>query len=612
MYILGISCFYHDSAAALLHDGELVAAVDEERFSRIKHDSGYPTLAIDFCLGSAGITAQDVDYVVFYEKPLPKFERILRSTLSTVPGSVALFRDAMATWFSEKLWIKSLLLGRLNIPAKKLLFVEHHLSHAASSFFCSPYQDAAILTIDGVGEWTTTALGHATADWSGDGSQANRIHLDREMRFPHSLGLLYSAFTAWLGFRVNNGEYKVMGMSPYGDPNYMDKIHRVLNVADDGSFTLDMDYFSFQKSTTETFSQRFVDLFGEPRDKDALFATDRTHPHGNSGLGQTARDLNQYHADIAASIQVATEETVLKMVRHLHATTGSENLCLAGGVALNSVANGRIVREGPFKHVYIQPAAGDSGGALGAALYAYHVLLGKPRKLVMEHAYWGQEFSDGEVADFLKSEGLPYRQVDDDKLMDELVDDLTGGKVLGWFQGRFEWGPRALGNRSILADPRREEMKEIVNEKIKFREPFRPFAPVVLEERANDFFATPNLAESYLARYMLMVSPVVEEKQSVVPATTHVGGTGRLQTVRRTWNPRYYDLIQRFGQATGVPVLLNTSFNLRGEPIVTSPRNAFNTFVGSDIDTLILGNFVVRKEEMGGRWDPEVKGAVGE
>ncbi len=611
MYILGISCFYHDSAAALLHDGELVAAVDEERFSRIKHDNGYPVQAIDFCLSTAGISAQDVDYVVFYEKPLPKFERILASTLGTVPGSVALFRDAMATWFSEKLWIKSLLLGRLNLPAKKLLFVEHHLSHAASSFFCSPYADAAILTIDGVGEWTTTALGHATADWSKDGSQRNAIVLDREMRFPHSLGLLYSAFTAWLGFRVNNGEYKVMGMSPYGDPVHMDMIDKVLNVAGDGSFTLDMDYFSFHKSTTATFNQRFVDLFGEPRDSNALFATDRTHPKGNSGMGSAARQLNQYHADIAASIQVATEEAVLKMVRHLHATTGSENLCMAGGVALNSVANGRVVREGPFKNVYIQPAAGDNGGALGAALYAYHVLLGKPRKHVMEHAYWGQEFSDGEVADFLKSEGLPYRQVDDDKLMDELVDDLTGGKVLGWFQGRFEWGPRALGNRSILADPRREEMKEIVNEKIKFREPFRPFAPVVLEERAHEFFTTPNLAENYLARYMLLVSPVVEEKQAVIPATTHVGGSGRLQTVRRSLNPRYYDLIQRFGQATGVPVLLNTSFNLRGEPIVTSPRNAFNTFVGSDIDTLVLGNFVVRKEEMGGRWDPEFKGAMG-
>lgn len=612
MYILGISCFYHDSAAALLHDGQLVAAVDEERFSRIKHDNGYPAQAIDFCLKSAGITVQDLDYVVFYEKPLPKFERILVSTLSTVPRSAALFRDAMATWFSEKLWIKSLLLGRLNLPARKMLFADHHMSHAASAFFCSPYEDAAILTIDGVGEWTTTALGHATADWTGDGSQVNRITLDREMRFPHSLGLLYSAFTAWLGFRVNNGEYKVMGMSPYGDPNYLDKIAKVLTVADDGSFALDMDYFSFHRSTEATFNQRFVDLFGAPRNKDALFATDRTHPRGDSGLSKGTRDLNQYHADVAASIQVATEEAVLKMVRHLHATTGSENLCMAGGVALNSVANGRIVREGPFKNVYIQPAAGDSGGALGAALYAYHVLLGKPRTFVMEHAYWGQAFSDAEVADFLKAEGLPYRQVDDDKLMDELVEDLTTGKVLGWFQGRFEWGPRALGNRSILADPRREEMKEIVNEKIKFREPFRPFAPVVVEDRAHEFFTTPRLDENYLARYMLLVSPVVEEKQAVVPATTHVGGTGRLQTVRRAWNPRYHDLIQRFGQATGVPVLLNTSFNLRGEPIVTSPRNAFNTFVGSDIDTLVLSNFVVRKEDMGGRWDPDFKGAVGE
>lgn len=610
MYLLGISCFYHDSAAALIYDGQLVAAADEERFSRLKHDAGYPALAIDFCLRQAGITAQDLDYVVFYEKPLPKFERILLSTLATVPASMGLFRDAMATWFSEKLWIKSLLVNHLKVAPGKLLFVDHHVSHAASSFFCSPYTDAAILTVDGVGEWTTTALGHATADW-GDGSYPNRITLDQEIRFPHSLGLLYSAFTAWLGFRVNNGEYKVMGMSPYGDPRYVDRVEKVIQVAGDGSFVLNMDYFSFHHSATHTFSQKFVDLFGPARDPDAPFETARTHPSGGR-LGREERQRSQYYADVAASIQVVTEEIMLKMVRHLHRTTGSRNLCIAGGVALNSVANGRIVREGPFENVYIQPAAGDSGGALGAALYAYHVVLGRPRQLVMEHAYWGAAYSDTEVADFLRGEGLPYRAVADDQLMDELVADLTAGRVIGWYQGRFEWGPRALGNRSILADPRREEMKEIVNEKIKFREPFRPFAPVVLESRAQEFFATPGLDQNYLARYMLLVSPVTEEKQDAIPATTHVGGSGRLQTVRREWNSRYYDLIERFGQATGVPVLLNTSFNLRGEPIVNTPQNAFNTFVGSDIDTLVLGNFVLRKQEMGGRWDPAHKGAMGE
>lgn len=609
MYVLGISCYYHDAAAALLYNGQLVAAAEEERFSRVKFDAGFPRQAIDFCLAQAGITAHDLDYVVFYEKPLQKFERIFLSTLAGVPRTAKLFREAMATWFSEKLWIKSHLLSQLDIPSRKLLFVEHHLSHAASAFFCSPFKEAAILTIDGVGEWTTTALGRATADW-GDGCR-NSITLEQEIRFPHSIGLLYSAFTAWLGFQVNNGEYKVMGMSPYGTPRYLDKVEKVLRLADDGSFALNMDYFSFHTSTSDTYNRRFVELFGAPRDPSAEFITDLTHPNGAGNPDRALRERNQYYADVAMSIQRTTEEAILRMVRQLHRTTGSENLCMAGGVALNSVANGRIVREGPFKNVFIQPAAGDSGGALGAALYAWHVLLGKPRAFVMEHAYWGAAYTPAEIADFLRGKGIPYREVEDDRLLDETVDDLTSGRVIGWFQDRFEWGPRALGNRSILADPRREEMKEIVNEKIKFREPFRPFAPAVLEERAGDYYATPRLDENLMARYMLLVSPVVEDRWHEVPATTHMG-SGRLQTVRRAWNQRYYDLIQRFGQATGTPVLLNTSFNLRGEPIVTWPHNAFNTFVGSDIDVLVLGNFVVRKEELGGRFEPAYKGAVGE
>ena len=609
MYILGISCYYHDAAAALLHNGELVAAAEEERFSRIKFDSDFPQQAIDFCLAQAGITTHDLDYVVFYEKPLQKFDRIFRTTLAGVPRTTKLFRESMATWFSEKLWIKSHLLTKLNIPAKKLLFVEHHLSHAASAFFCSPFQEAAILTIDGVGEWTTTALGRATADWGNGGR--NSISLEQEIRFPHSLGLFYSAFTAWLGFQVNNGEYKVMGMSPYGTPRYMDKVEKVLRLAEDGSFALDMDYFSFHTSTTETYNRRFVELFGEPRDPKAEFITDLTHPNSAGNPDRALRAANQHYADVAMSIQRTTEEAILRMVRQLHRTTGSENLCIAGGVALNSMANGRIAREGPFKNVFIQPAAGDSGGALGAALYAWHVLLGKPRTFVMEHAYWGAASTPAQIAHFLREKGLPYREVDPDKLLDELVDDMTSGRVIGWFQGRFEWGPRALGNRSILADPRSEAMKEIVNEKIKFREPFRPFAPAVLEERAADYYDTPRLDENLMARYMLLVSPVREERWDEVPATTHMG-SGRLQTVRREWNPRYYDLIQRFGQATGTPVILNTSFNLRGEPIVTTPQNAFNTFVGSDIDVLVLENFVVRKEDMGNRWQPAFKGALGE
>jgi len=622
MYILGVSCFYHDAAAALLKDGTLIAAAEEERFSRRKHDAGFPSRAIQFCLNMAGIAAPDLEYVVFYEKPLLKFERILLSTVATAPRSAGLFRDAMATWFSEKLWIKNRLIQELNISPRQVLFVDHHLSHAASAFFCSPYHEAAILTVDGVGEWTTTALGRATAYWSKNSAKSpvsnpqspisNQITLDHELRFPHSLGLLYSAFTAWLGFRVNNGEYKVMGMAPYGQPRYVDKVRQVIDVAPDGSFRLNMDFFSFHRSPRRSFTQRFVDLFGPPRDAQAEFITDTTDPDGRMAADRTVRERNQYYADVAASIQHVTEETLLALVRHLHATTGCENLCMAGGVALNSVANGRIVREGPFRSVFIQPAAGDSGGALGAALYAHHVLLGRPRSATLEHAYWGAAYTSGEIADFLRAAGLPHRELPDDQLLDELVNDLTQNRVIGWYQGRFEWGPRALGNRSILADPRRAEMKEIVNTKIKFREPFRPFAPAVLESCARDYFETPNLADNHLARYMLMVSPVAAQKWDTVQATTHVGGTGRLQTVRRTWNPRYHDLIERFGQATGVPVLLNTSFNLRGEPIVNTPQNAFNTFIGSDIDVLVLENFIVRKDEMGGRWEPTVKGAVGE
>ncbi len=401
-----------------------------------------------------------------------------------------------------------------------------------------------------------------------------------------------------------------MGMAPYGRPIYEDKVRKLISVAEDGSFALDMKYFSFHHSTQDTYNKRFVELFGAPRDRKIDFVTDLTDPHKKIAADQSVRDKNQYYADIAASIQRVTEETILLLIHEAKRMTGSDNLCLAGGVMLNSVANGRILREGPFKNVFIQPAAGDSGGSLGAALYAYHVLLGKPRVFTMEHAYWGYEYTPAQAADFLKKEGLPYHELNDDQLTEMIVTDITQSKVIGWSQGACEWGPRALGNRSILADPRSEEMKEVVNSKIKFREPFRPFAPVVLDEYAPEYFTSKGL-DQYLPRFMLMVSGVAEDKHSVVPATTHMG-TGRLQTVRREWNQRYYDLINGFRQATGVPVLLNTSFNLRGEPIVTTPQNAFNTFVGSDIDVLVLGNFVVRKEEMGGKWDPSWKGAVGE
>lgn len=596
MYILGISCYYHDSAAALLQDGVLVAAAEEERFTRKKHDYAFPEKAIDFCLRQAGITSADLDYVVFYEKPLLKFERILMNTLQTFPKSWAVFRESMITWFNEKLWIKGRILTKLNIPDEKLLFIEHHLSHAASAFFCSPYDEAAILTIDGVGEWTTATFGKASGDWNGRGQ--NKIDLLGEIKFPHSLGLLYSAFTAFLGFRVNSGEYKVMGMAPYGRPNRVEDVYKLIEVGDDGSFRLDMDYFSFHHSTSRTFSDKFTSLFGEPRVHESEFYTPTTHPKkDHPQWDETTAKKNLHYADIAASIQYVTEETVLKLANYVHERTGLKKLCMAGGVALNSVANGRVLREAPFEDVWIQPAAGDSGGALGAALYVHHVLLGKPRKFVMEHAYWGQAYSAPEVKAAIEATGRSFQQVGArEDLAAMMVDDMLAGKVIALFQDRFEWGPRALGNRSILADPRGAEMKEIVNARIKFREPFRPFAPVILEERASEYYAgLENPGRHHPLRYMLMVYPTRNGTGEKIQAVTHEGGTGRIQTVQRDTNPLYYRAVELFGEATGVPVLLNTSFNLRGEPIVTTPANALNTFAKSDIDTLYMDGFVVRK-----------------
>ena len=595
MNILGISCFYHDSAAALLQDGVLVAAAEEERFSRKKHDAGFPQHAVRFCLAQAGIAERDLDYVVFYEKPLLKFERILTTALGTFPKSAGVFREAMLAWFNEKLWIKGQLLEKFSISAERLLFVEHHLSHAASAFFASPFREAAVLTVDGVGEWTTTTLGKATADW--DGTGRNSIDLFSEIKFPHSLGLLYSAFTALLGFEVNEGEYKVMGMAPYGRPTRVDDVHKVFTVAGDGSFEMNMDYFCFHHSTSRTYNQRFAELFGGTRKRNDDFYTRTTHPRADHPQWDAAQaEVNQSYADIAASIQSVTEETLLKMGRHLHERTGLKHLCVAGGVALNSVANGRLLRELPFEQVFIQPAAGDSGGALGAALYAHHVLLGQPRKWVQEHAYWGRGYSADEVRAALDKSGVAYTQApDQERMARHMVDDLLAGRVMGISQGRFEWGPRALGNRSIVADPRREEMKEVVNTKIKFREPFRPFAPAILEERAAEYFegcAAPE--QHYPLRYMLMVYNTKADKRVLVPAVSHMG-TGRLQTVRREWNPLYHRMIELFANETGVPVVLNTSFNLRGEPIVNTPENALSTFARSGLDTLYIGDYIVRK-----------------
>jgi len=574
MDILGISCFFHDAAAALLRDGQLLAAAEEERFTRKKHDFEFPANAIEFCLRTGGIAARDLDYVVFFEKPFVKFERLLLTSLQEFPRSYPLFREAMITWLGDKLWIKQLIQKRLGVAPEKILFSEHHLSHAASAFFCSPFDEAAILTVDGVGEWTTASLG------VGRGTE---IRLTKEIRFPHSLGLLYSAFTAFLGFEVNDGEYKVMGMAPFGIPRYVDKVHKVVRTHRDGSFELDMDYFSFHYSTHRTFSRKFEALFGSPRRPRADFS------------GELTRE-DQHYADIAASIQAVTEEILLAMATTLQRETGLRRLCLAGGVALNSVANGRIVRETAFDEVYIQPSAGDGGGAVGAALYAHHAVLGHPRRFVMEHAFWGEVHGPDVIERFLRRESIAYTRIDDEeRLIERVVDGLQRGKVVGWSQGRFEWGPRSLGNRSILADPRRAEMRDVVNTKIKFREPFRPFAPSVVLERAEEYFVLPDAARHYPARFMLYVVGVRADKQAVIPAVTHVDGTGRLQTVSRAYGSRYYKLIETFGKATGVPVLLNTSFNLRGEPIVNTPAEAFNTFHQSGMDVLVLGDYVVEK-----------------
>jgi carbamoyltransferase len=593
MDILGISCYFHDAAAALIRDGELIAAAEEERFTRKKHDYEFPQNAIDFCLKFGNINSQDLDYVVFFEKPFIKFERLLLCSMQTFPSSLKLFREAMITWLGDKLWIRHLIQKRLKVPASKILFSEHHLSHGASAFFCSPFDESAILTVDGVGEWTTATIG------IGKGAD---IKILKEIRFPHSLGLLYSAFTAYLGFEVNEGEYKVMGMAPFGEPKYVDKVYKLIRLSGDGSFELNMEYFSFHRSSEKTYNRKFESLFGPSRKPDSYFFTPQSGYPSYFGekppnYDELCRE-NQFYADIAASIQAVTEDVLLKMANQAYQETGLKNLCMAGGVALNSVANGKIPKKTPFEQIYIQPSAGDGGGALGAALFGYHMVLGKPRKFIMEHAYWGEEHGNGEIDGFLKENAIPHERIEnEDRLIERVADQLGAGKVVGWYQGRFEWGPRALGNRSILADPRRTDMKDIVNTKIKFREPFRPFAPSVLVEETGNYFSLPDASSHYPARFMLYVEDVNKDKRDVIPAITHVDGTGRLQTVQKEINPRYYKLIETFGQATGVPVVLNTSFNLKGEPIVNTPQEAFSSFQRSGMDVLVLGDYVVGKED---------------
>jgi carbamoyltransferase len=572
MNVLGLSFYYHDSSAALVKDGVLVAAAEEERFSRVKHDSGFPGLAIEFVLRQGGITLGDVDYVVFYEKPFVKFERMLLSAMATFPRSAAVFRESMQRWISDKLWIKSMMSRRLGVPASKFLFADHHVSHAASSFYTSHFRDAAILTVDGAGEWSTATMGVG---------RDRKIEIVKELRFPHSLGLLYSAFTAYCGFEINEGEYKLMGMHPYGKPRFVDQIYEIIEVGEDGSLWHDMKYFAYHYSRDSTLSAEFGRHFGRPA--------------RDPKLGD--KSLDPYYCDMAASIQVVTEQVLLKMIQYLHRTTGMTKLCLAGGVALNSVANYKLLREGPFDDIYVLPAPGDDGGCVGAAYWAYNHVLEQPRGPVLTSPYLGSAYSDEEVKAFLERHQIAYEHVaDDQRFFDYVADRLVEGAVCGWFRGRFEFGPRALGARSIIADPRKAEMKDKLNATIKFREAFRPFAPSVTVEAASEFFDIPDAAAHYPARFMLYVAPVRPEKRAVLPAITHEDGSGRLQTVFKDVSPAYHGIIERFGRKTGVPVIMNTSFNLKGEPIVEDPSHAFNTFSLSGMDYLFLNNFVVKAD----------------
>ena len=590
MYILGISAYFHDASAAIFKDGDLIAAIEEEKLSRIKHDYGFPKHAIQYCLDEAKIESSEIDFVVFYEKPFIKFERILKTVIWGFPKTFKLFQESMKGWLFDKLWITTTIQTELNIPRNKIMFSNHHLSHAASSYYCSPFDKSAIVTFDGVGEWATTTISE------GNGSN---ITMKKEIRFPHSLGLIYSVFTAFLGFEINEGEYKVMGMAPYGNPIYTDKVRKVISVNNDGSFSVNKNYISYHYSTKSSYSKEFVKLFGEPRESDKLFFTNKTgYPEY---FGDKPDDYekqvesNQYYADIAASIQKVTEEIVINLLNHIPAKDYDYNLCLAGGVALNSVINGKIKSKTDFKNIYIQPSAGDGGGAIGAALT--FIIDGQKNKksFVMKHAYWGPEFSNDEIKNAIDKYKYKYIYFEDkNKMQDEIVNDLVSNKVIGLFQNRIEWGPRALGNRSIIANPTSPEMKDIVNAKIKFREPYRPFAPSVLEDKISTIFEDNDDKEVNNNDFMLNVVKVKKEYIPKIPAVSHMG-TARVQSVRKS-NMDYYNLIKKFENKTNIPLLLNTSFNVKGEPIVCSPEDALNTFTISGLDKLALGNYYLTKE----------------
>ena len=566
MYILGISCYFHDSAAVLLKDGVVVAAAQEERFTRKKHDSSYPKNAIDYCLSHEKIASQDISYAVFYEKPFLKFERIFLNSVEYAPKSLRFYTESMKRWFFEHAWIKSHIISTLGISSSQILFSEHHLSHAASAYFVSPFKDSAVLTIDGVGEWTTVAWG------IGKGSD---LQLSEEIRFPHSLGLLYSVFTYFCGYEVNDGEYKLMGLAPYGQPIYEEKIKKLLHLNRDGSFNIDLKFFSYQYSLTGVYSKEFEKIFGKPN--------------------KTPDKITKYHADIASSIQKVLEDIVINIAKYVRKKSGLSNLSFAGGVAFNSVANYKVLQAAGFDDIYIQPAAGDAGGALGAALWAYHTVLNNKRKYIMDDVYLGEEEQEEQTVAVFKSLNVKYRKVRNEKLIDEVSEKLAEKKVIGWVQGRFEWGPRSLGNRSILADPRSFEMKGVVNKKIKFREAFRPFAPSIPIEKATKYFDVLN-EKSYPFKFMLYVAPVKSSKRKELGAVTHEDGTARPQFVSKKSNPIYHNLISAFGQKTGTPVLLNTSFNLRGEPIVNNSREAYQTFMKSGLDVLVVNNLIIDKK----------------
>jgi carbamoyltransferase len=595
-YILGVSAYYHDSAACLLQDGHIVAAAQEERFTRKKFDARFPTNAIRYCLQQGGISLADLKYFIFYDKPLIKFERLLETYVAFSPKGVKSFLAAMPVWLKEKLLLKSVLqneLVSLNGVKKSalppVLFSEHHESHAASAFYPSPFKSAAVLCMDGVGEWATTSA------WLGDGNTLTPLW---EIQFPHSLGLLYSAFTYYTGFKVNSGEYKVMGLAPYGKPKYVQAIYdHLIDVKDDGTFRLKIDYFNYCTGLTMT-NGKFDDLFGGP-------------PRKPESL------LSQRDMDLARSIQEVTEDVILRLAKSLYRETGAEHLCMAGGVALNCVGNGRILREGPYKQLWIQPSAGDAGGAMGAALTAWHKLENQPRNVngltdAMNGSFLGPSYSNEEIEQFLQQKDAPYARLSDEALFDRLADELASGKVIGWFQDRMEFGPRALGCRSILGDPRNPKMQSMMNLKIKYRESFRPFAPSVLRERVSDYFSLHTDSP-----YMLLVAPVLEKRRiklteeqqalwgidllnvprSDIPAATHVDYSARVQTVHEDTNPRYYRLLKRFEAKTGCAVLVNTSFNVRNEPIVCSPEDAYRCFMRTAIDFLVLENCLLCKAD---------------